>query len=244
MGTFFLCSSLQSKLLWKDRQLSKRGANSGMAISPNCLLTTPSLAPVTSSLFCPPQQRSLSSLGRGQRRLCQPRAARPTPRLPTDLPRPRHRAGACLPAHLWGCQTHCGNASAGKGPSNYTGEWQRFTATLPDWLLGASGKRGKSLLGKSECMRKMLSRSTRPWNKNGCYKAMRVRTTSGKANTNLNPGRKKHERICSRMSKGTTTKSQSKLEADCVSSFNKVFKELFALRKTKNAKLIQMSSET
>lgn len=72
-----------------------------MAISPNCLLTTPLLAPVTSSLFCPPQQHSLSSLGRGQRRLCQPRAARPT----RARPRTHHGHGteqvpACL--HTFG----------------------------------------------------------------------------------------------------------------------------------------------
>lgn len=212
-----------------------------MAISPNCLLTTPSLALVTSSLFCPPQQRSLSSLGRGQRRLCQPRAARPTRHSPTRSPTdpPRHsteQVPACL--HTSGAANLLKRLSWKR-----TFQLQCLTATFPDWLLGASGKRGKSLLGKSECIRKMLSRSTRSWNKNGCYKAIRVRT-SGKDNTDLNPGRKKHERICSRMSKGTATKSQSKLEADCVSSFNKVFKELFALRKTKIAKLIQMSSET
>lgn len=78
-----------------------------MAISQNCLLTTPSLAVVTSSLFCPPQQRSLSSLGRGQRRLCQPRGA-PHPAQPHAHPRTRHGTQqvlpARLPAHLWGCQ--------------------------------------------------------------------------------------------------------------------------------------------
>lgn len=91
---FSLYSSSPSKLLQKDRQLSKRGANSGMAIPPNCSLTTPSLAVVTCSLFCPPQQPSLPSLGRGQRRLCQPEPHAPPCRAP------RHRAGACLPACL------------------------------------------------------------------------------------------------------------------------------------------------
>lgn len=73
-----------------------------MAISQNCLLTTPSLAVVTCSLFCPPQQCSLSSLGCGQRRLCQPRAVCPTPHSPTHSPTdtPQHTAGACLPACL------------------------------------------------------------------------------------------------------------------------------------------------
>lgn len=52
-----------------------------------------------------------------------------------------------------------------------------------------------------------------------------VKTTLGKANRNLNPERNKRERIHSIMSKDTTTNSQSKLEADRISSFNKVFEE-------------------
>lgn len=69
-------------------------------------------------------------------------------------------------------------------------------------------------------------------------------STLEKANGNLNLGRNKHERIYSRVSKGTTTNSQSKSEADRISSFNKVFEEPFAPRKTKKADLIQMSSQT
>lgn len=84
-----------------------------MAISQNCLLTTPSLAAVTSSVFCPPQQRSPARLGRGQRRLCQPGAARPT-HGPGTQQVPPARLPACTPLGL----PTCWNASAeGKGPS-------------------------------------------------------------------------------------------------------------------------------
>lgn len=107
-----------------------------MAISQICLLTTPSLAVVTCSLFCPPQQCSLSSLGCGQRRLCQPRAVCPTPHSPPHTrPRTHHstqQVPACLPACTPLGLPTCWNASAGKGPASYTGEW--LLRALIDYL--------------------------------------------------------------------------------------------------------------
>lgn len=110
---------------------------------------------------------ALPSLGRGQRRLCQPRAARPTHALPHG---PTARGRCCLrafgaanlPKRL--CWKRKRTFQLHRGMTMFHCCTLRLTTEV-------SGKWGKSLLGKSECIRKMLSRSTRSWNKNGCYKA-------------------------------------------------------------------------
>ena len=155
-----------------------------MAISPNCLLTIPSVALVTSSLFYPPQQHSLSSLGPGQRRLRQqPTAESPTPRSPTRSPTassaparastPHSHSTEQVIAHVQSCQPFVTPLLENDLPITQENDKTCLTATLRDYLQWLGEKKTKqnktktkktttkSLLEKSECMRKKLPRSTK-----------------------------------------------------------------------------------
>lgn len=139
-------------LLQKDGQLSNRGANAGVAASPTCLLTTPSVAPVTSSLFHPAHSAACPAWVPARRLRQQPTAGSPTPHGPT-LSHSTLRAGEGLrsarprhPAHVRSCQPFVMPLLEKDLPTIQENDGTCLTATLPGYVQRLGGTKNKQKL--------------------------------------------------------------------------------------------------